>query len=595
MKLRLAITMIVALTLGLGAASWSLAFRSYDPSPNWGGMVKVFYEGWGFNTQAENPPAASGGAYRVDDQVDHGTSYGRGWTSIGPNHEAWVANGTNGTKMSPKPPYCHITGSLGNFWEANEWTNTDSDGGSRAFAGPTYPYASGTYLDGPQAYPNQAVWLDVSGKDGSSENGPRSQILLKHDVPTLTDPKKLRADVLYWFLKNANQEMGYGIRIYFSKVGGGEAYADFALHFYKSFGGYNNYSTFAWRVVGIAAHPEWANWTDTPAQMNTLINEHTWKQVAIDCGQILPGGLTFITRGVPDPAVGDMEAENAGMIAAYLPDFTQYITGATAIAVGQVDDTFSGDTIGEKLWMDDVIISEGITPPLTSILDAKNTAQTMPVQLRGAIVTGAFYAIGANGPEPVCFTIQDPVAPIGIRVISKQPVAVGDAVDIIGQNTYSYGERVLQAGIVVVKSHDNAVPKPLAMTNKASGGGAFGMQGAVVDNNLVSPPVLANGLSTVGVLVRLYGKVTSSNNTGGYDGYFYIDDGSGLFDNTGEFNLGIRCRPPVDSGGYVGMLPDVNWNPYVEVEGVMGCQDIDPSSNVVLARYFWTLSWKDLP
>lgn len=595
MKPRVLSLMVALLTLWSAGNSWSINFRTYDPHPNWGGLTKVFYEGWGFASgDPLSPPAASVVAYRVDDRVDFGTSYGRGWSSIGPNHEAWVANGVNGTRMQPKPPYCHLTGSTGNFFEANEWTNTDSDGGSRPFAGPTYPYSTGAYADGKQVYPDQAVWLDVSGKAGDTASGPRSQILLRHDVPNLADPTKLRADVLYRFLKNANQEMGYGIRIYFEKVGGGEAYVDFGLHFYKSYGGYNHYSTFGWRVVGITEHPEWSSWTDTPAQMHTLANEHTWKQVAIDCGQVLPGGLTFMTRGSTD-STGNMEPESAGMVAAYVADFTQYVTRATAIAVGQVDESFSGDSVGESLWMDDVIISEGIVPPLRSILEVKNEAHSKPVQLLGAVVTGAFYTDGANGIEPLCFTIQHPSIPIGIRVISKQPVAVGDKVDIIGQNTYNTGERVLQAAIVIVRSQGNAVPNPLCMTNRAAGGGAFGQQGAVADNTLKTPTVLSAGLSNVGVLMKLVGRVTNVTDAGSYAGYFYIDDGSGLIDGAIPNNSGIRCRAPVSDGGEPGMLPNPLFgDEYIQVIGVMGCQDIDPTDGIVLARYFWTLSWSKL-
>lgn len=594
MKLGFVIVIVAALLLGLGAAGWAQQnHRTYDPSPDWGGARKVFYEGWGFGPPAGTPSMADSKPYRIEDPyIPTAVPYGRGWTSIGVNKEAWVCAGLNNqTNPQPKPGYYHLSGTNGYIHESNDWTNTDADGGSRPFAGPTVPYATGTYLDTtPQPYYNQAVWLDASDI-GTVENGPRSQILLKHDVPTLTDQRKLRADVLYWFLKSATQELGYGIRIYFDRVGGGEVTVDFALHFYKSSAGYSHVSTFGWRIQGVTEHPEWANWTDTPAQMHTIADQHTFKQVAIDCGQILPGGLVFMTRGNSDNFY-NMEPESANMIAAFVPNFAQYVTGATAIAVGQVDETVGNQDVGERLWMDDIFISEGITTPLTTILQAKTTAQTKPVQLIDAVVTGAFYTDGPNGPVPAAFSVQDPNVPVGIRVVSSKQVNIGDKVDIVGQNGLVAGERVIIAPIVAVKSNNNQTPKPLAMSNKASGGGAFGYQGAVVDNVPAVPPTPANGLNNIGLLMKITGRLTTINDTGTFGGYFYVDDGSSLNDGTLPGTLGIRCRPQADpdNGYYPAYISPFDIGRYVQVTGVMGCQDVDSGTPVVLARYFWTTS-----
>lgn len=596
MRLCLLLAIAVAVVAGssIPGLSAPIPFRSFDPHPDWGGQNKLFYEGWGFGAPAGEYSLVGSLPYRVEDPYG-APPYGRGWTSIGVNKEAWVVSGENyNTNPKPKPPYYHLAGAAGYIHESNDWTNTDTDGGSRAFAGPTYPYSTGTYVDGPQAYYNQAVWLDANDLpdplDPDPESAPRSQILLKHDVPSLPDPKKVRADTLYFFLKNANQEMGYGIRMYFEPTGGGEAYADFALHFYKSEGGYNNISTFGWRVVGIPEHPEWADWTDTPAQMHTVVNEHTWKQVAIDCGQILPGGLTFITRGsIRGATYGwEMGPEGPGMMAAWLPNFTQYINRVTAIAVGQVDDTVAVNDVGEQLWLDDVWISTGITDPIDSVLSAKTSATAKRVLISDATVTAVFYEGSYPTYKRAGFAIEEPDRNVGIRVTSSdETVQVGDRVGILGGIATIAGERIITAQLVTVQSSGNTPPEPVFTSNRASGGGVLGAQQAVVNDAVA--PTYAVGLSNVGILQRIYGTVTASNDNGDYTGYFYVDDGSRLFDGSfdpvsAEPNVGIRCRPLEDPvyTPYPASLPVVGER--VVVEGVMGVQQI----NGINARLMWT-------
>lgn len=131
-------------------------------------------------------------------------------------------------------------------------------------------------------------------------------------------------------------------------------------------------------------------------------------------------------------------------------------------------------------------------------------------------------------------------------------------------------------------SHGNLVPKPLGMRNNQTGGGKCGAQGAVIDHSATGQ--MAVGLNNVGLLVRLYGKVTARSGMD-WNGYFYIDDGSGLDDGSGH--IGLKCRV---SGSEIdpGALPSVG--SFAVVTGVMGVKTIDG----VNARYLWTTSVKEI-
>ena len=74
-----------------------------------------------------------------------------------------------------------------------------------------------------------------------------------------------------------------------------------------------------------------------------------------------------------------------------------------------------------------------------------------------------------------------------------------------------------------------AVPEPLALPNRAIGGGAF---------NQYTPGVADGaGLNNIGLLVKTWGRVTAPANT--TDKYFYIDDGAKLNDTSGYTGLRV--------------------------------------------------------
>ena len=127
------------------------------------------------------------------------------------------------------------------------------------------------------------------------------------------------------------------------------------------------------------------------------------------------------------------------------------------------------------------------------------------VAAAGKIVTAAFDGF---------FYIEDPDRTSGIKVVSGEPVSVGEAVNVEGALGTAENERHIQAGRV--QNLGPATPlEPLGMTNRALGGGDLASGGQVGVTG-------GNGLNNVGLLVRTCGRVTSA----GADS-FTLSDGSG--------------------------------------------------------------------
>ena len=241
--------------------------------------------------------------------------------------------------------------------------------------------------------------------------------------------------------------------------------------------------------------------------------------------------------------------------------------------------------------------------PYSTIVEAKNGQENYPVILRDAIVTGVFNSdLGEGNFGQTCFTIEDPQRFIGVRVLSNIAVSVGDKVTINGSAITERGERVVRADSVTIESSNNAVPEAFTIAGIDTGGGAFGAQGAVVDDATVSPAKMSTVANNVGLLMKIRGKVRATYQptpgTPSYNDYFYVDDAygdpglgfeTGLKDGTqtdGVYNVGIKCRPATGMFNMPGDLPQVG--DYVEVTGVMGVREMEGR----LIRFFWTISWE---
>lgn len=212
-----------------------------------------------------------------------------------------------------------------------------------------------------------------------------------------------------------------------------------------------------------------------------------------------------------------------------------------------------------------------------SVVNCKQASDGDLVSISGAVVTAKFYDDGGvvNG-----FAVQDAARCSGIRVSASSNVKPGDIVDITGTAATANGERIVNATSVSIQSSISPVPAPICMSIRNTGGGDFGNQAAVVDDACAIPARMSIGLNNIGMFVKVCGKVTAVNETGAYNGCFYVDDGSCLNDGSG--NTGIMCRPPADGSGNASALPKVG--DYVVVSGVLGVNQII-TLNV---RYLWT-------
>jgi hypothetical protein len=216
------------------------------------------------------------------------------------------------------------------------------------------------------------------------------------------------------------------------------------------------------------------------------------------------------------------------------------------------------------------------------------------VNLTGQYVTGQFYNEWA---ESIGFAVEDSNRTSGIRVLWSDSYAylpilnTGDCVNIEGSVDTVDGERVITATNVVVDTNKpNVKIAALGMTGKNTAGGAYGLQGSVADNALADPVIESLGPNNIGMLMTIWGTVKGAKSTGDFNGYFNVDDGSGLIDGgTMEYGspvAGIKCRPVMDENTWEITVP-ANGS-YAAVTGIMGVKKI----NGVNTRYFWTLSYK---
>jgi hypothetical protein len=176
--------------------------------------------------------------------------------------------------------------------------------------------------------------------------------------------------------------------------------------------------------------------------------------------------------------------------------------------------------------------------PLYDVKGVRQVADGTAVRVEGKVVTAKF---------PGFFYIEDSDRAGGIRVDSAASFNVGDKASVYGSaQTNANGERYI-AAFGAIKSGTGSL-SPLAVTNRALGGGRFGPQEAVWSwswqldqgGNPVYVWTASTETNNIGLLVKVFGKVTQIDTSGQY---FYIDDGSKLSDATqtnGVDNTGVR-------------------------------------------------------
>lgn len=187
------------------------------------------------------------------------------------------------------------------------------------------------------------------------------------------------------------------------------------------------------------------------------------------------------------------------------------------------------------------------------------------------IVTGYFAGTGTDASDLIY--IEEDNRNCGIVVVipaQGTPAAtVGCRISVNGVALAGYPETMLFADSWSPGSTPGITPKPIYLSNKATGGGVFGLQPAVLDNASSIPTTAARGLNNVGLLVKTSGTVTGAGQMG-WNGatrdVVWIDDGAGLIDGL----LTLTSQP---SRGIAVILPSGMTVPgngtHLSVTGIM--------------------------
>lgn len=150
------------------------------------------------------------------------------------------------------------------------------------------------------------------------------------------------------------------------------------------------------------------------------------------------------------------------------------------------------------------------------------------------------------------------VGPVGVTVNPGNKVLLSGRM----ATDPTTGERILNPTSITVDPAFYDIPEPIGINNRSFMGGSRGSQPGRPDGV---------GLNNLGMLARIYGRVTAAPVDSGLDGwpFFYVDDGSNLLDGTtdgGQPNVGIRVyhwwyvNPPVNS--------------YVSATGIISCEKV---------------------
>jgi hypothetical protein len=179
----------------------------------------------------------------------------------------------------------------------------------------------------------------------------------------------------------------------------------------------------------------------------------------------------------------------------------------------------------EGLWSE-IGCSDGVTAvPTRNLGNVHNNPNGTSVTIPCAIVTAGNNQFSSN------FYIEALDRSSGIRVVSNTINArIGDLVSVSGKiQTYS-GERVITYPTMTVLATGKPVPRPLYLNGREVGGES--------PNQYTPGTHQGIGLYNVGLLVTVSGTVTYVDTSAKY---FYIDDGSGRTDPSGNQGIKIVC------------------------------------------------------
>lgn len=181
-------------------------------------------------------------------------------------------------------------------------------------------------------------------------------------------------------------------------------------------------------------------------------------------------------------------------------------------------------------------------PPACSIAEAKSSPSLLNIS---GVVTAS------NSPGSY-FYVEDPSRANGVRVNWTGTLPpTGKMATVIGYagTDGATGERYVSPDRV--RTGADATVAPLALTCGALGGSAFGAQAGITG---------AIGLNNIGLLVKVSGRVVDVDPAGAY---FYIDDGSSIWNARTHVATKVVARTAIDGRPYAGK--------WVTVTGISSC------------------------
>ena len=177
------------------------------------------------------------------------------------------------------------------------------------------------------------------------------------------------------------------------------------------------------------------------------------------------------------------------------------------------------------------------------------------------------------------------------------PFVVGDRVDLTGtlqMNDPPYDKELVMVPTHYLRSGLGLPVAPLPGSGSALGGATFGGQELVYDNLTYIPgqqeeAVPSHGLNTVGSLVTLFGKFDDGGLNG--NGFFWVDDGSLLYDANGGEAKGVRVDLAPIGGVFPGQPP---YPAYVSVTGILRCVMVESPYGRMNVRTLWPRTASDI-
>ncbi len=220
---------------------------------------------------------------------------------------------------------------------------------------------------------------------------------------------------------------------------------------------------------------------------------------------------------------------------------------------------------------------------------AKQGQINKTVTLKNKVVTAVFKDIFFI-EDDMPFGNPQGVAGIGVKLFSsggqQQLPAVGMTINLMGQLTYNdppFDQELIIRNATMINTGAMGIIRAYGANNKSLGGSTLGNQPGVYDDVLSTPPHLATGVNSIGLLVRAWGAV-SDGGMGGVD-YFWVDDGSNLRDGIGS-GIRVSAEP---LGGNVPALTN-----YCSVTGIMRCMTMKSGGSMVNIRVLWPRSIADI-